>query len=260
MITHYADLSLHTVSLQGVRQFYNGLLGFPVAFESETEIRLQVTGFTTLTFTEAYEPIAPAHIAFEVPFSKFSAVVAFLKQEAGVPILRWPDGREIDDFGPGVNAYFRDGDGHLLEVIAHRYVREDVLPHSGPLKAMYMREVGFPVEDVPEFREWLVRTFGMKLEKVYDDFTFAIGGTAHAVIASKRRRWIPIGMYALPPRMTVSFGACGREGLARIRERTEGETILSAGGDELTIMRNDYRIRFVATDVPADLAARLNLP
>jgi len=260
VITHFADLRLNTVSLQGVRQFYHGLLGLPVALESETEIRLQVTGFTTLTFTEAYEPVAPAHFAFEVPYSAFTAAAAFLKEEAGIPILRWPDGREIDDFGEGGNAYFRDGDGHLLEVIAHRYVREDVLPHNGPLKIMYMREVGFPVENVPEFRAWWVRKFGMKLAKVYDDFTFAIGGTAHNVIASKRRRWIPIGMYALPPRMTVSFGVGGREMLARVRELTEDETLLSAGEDELTILRGDYRLRFTATDVPADLAGRLNLP
>jgi len=231
MITHYTDLQLNTVSLQGVKQFYNGLLGIPIVFETETEIRLQVTSFTTLTFTEA-----------------------------GIPILGWPDGREIVEFDTGVNAYFRDGDGHLLEVIAHRYVREDVLPQCGPLKTMYLREVGFPVENVPEFREWWFRKFGMRLEKVYDDFTFAIGGTAHAVIASKRRRWIPIGMYALPPRMTVSFGISGRDALARIRELMDGEIILSAGEDELTITRCDYRIRFVATDFPADIAARLNLP
>jgi len=260
MITHYTDLQLNTVSLQGVKQFYNGLLGIPIVFETETEIRLQVTSFTTLTFTEAYEPIAPAHFAFEVPYSAFSAVAAFLKEEAGIPILSWPDGREIVEFDTGVNAYFRDGDGHLLEVIAHRYVREDILPQCGPLKTMYLREVGFPVENVPEFREWWFRKFGMRLEKVYDDFTFAIGGTAHAVIASKRRRWIPIGMYALPPRMTVSFGISGRDALARIRELMDGEIILSAGEDELTITRCDYRIRFVATDFPADIAARLNLP
>ncbi|REJ20044.1 MAG: glyoxalase/bleomycin resistance/dioxygenase family protein [Paenibacillaceae bacterium] len=263
MITHFADLALHTVSLEGVRQFYNGLLGIPVVFESDKEIRFQVTPFTTLTFTEAYEPVAPVHFAFEVPWSAFSDVIAYLKEAAGIPLLRWPDGREfvdLDGSGPEINAYFRDGDGHLLEVIAHRYVREDVLPQGGPLKVLYLREVGFPVEDVSEFRGWLSGRFGMKLAKVFDDFTFAIGGTAHAVIASKQRRWIPIRMYALPPNMTVTFGVSGRHTLERIRELTAGEPILSSGEDELTIMRNDYRIRFAATDVPADIAVRLNLP
>jgi catechol-2,3-dioxygenase len=78
MITHVADLRLHTVSLDGVRQFYNGLLGLPIASESEGEIRFRVTPFTTLAFAEAYEPVAPAHFAFEVPWSTFSDVIAYL--------------------------------------------------------------------------------------------------------------------------------------------------------------------------------------
>jgi catechol 2,3-dioxygenase-like lactoylglutathione lyase family enzyme len=263
MITHFADFRLHTVSLNGVKQFYNGLMGMPVVFESDQEIRFQVTRDTTLTFEEAYEPVAPAHFAFEVPYSAFADVVAHMQEEAGIPLLRWPDGRVIDEFdesGPGINVYFRDGDGHLLELIAHREVREDVLPQCGPLKILYLREIGFPVDDVSGFREWMSRTFGMKLSKVYDDFTFAIGGTAHAIVVSKRRRWIPIGMFSLPPRMAVTFGVSGRGTLDRIRELVDGEPVLSAGEDEVTIMRGDYPIRFLATDVPADIAARLNLP
>lgn len=263
MITHFADFRLQTVSLEGVRQFYNELLGLPVAFESAKEIRFRLTDFTTLTFKEAYEPVAPAHFAFEVPWSAFSGVVDYMKKEAGIPLLRWPDGHVIDEFdesGPGINVYFRDGDGNLLELIAHRYVREDVLPPCGPLKVMYLREVGFPVEDVPGFREWMSRKFGMKLAKVYDDFTFAIGGTAHAIIASKNRRWIPIGMLSLPPRMSVTFGVSGREALDQVRGLMERERILFDGADGLTILRGDYPIRFAATDVPADIAARLNLP
>jgi len=261
MITHVADLTLHTVSLDGVRQFYNGLLGLPIASETASEIRFRVTPFTTLTFAETYEPVAPAHFAFEVPWSSFSDVVAYLKREAGIPLLRWPDGRETIDDGTLANAYFRDGDGHLLEVIAHRYVREDALPQNGPVKILNLREVGFPVEDVSAFRGWLSGRFGMKLAKMHDDFTFAIGGTAHAVVVSKRRRWIPIGMLALPPNMTVTFGLSGRDAPARIRAWAEGETVLSADGDGLTILRDGYRIRFAAkTDVPADIAARLHLP
>jgi hypothetical protein len=263
MITHFADFRLQTVSLEGVKQFYNGRLGLPVVSESDGEIRFRLTDLTTLTFAEAYEPVAPAHFAFEVPWSAFSEAVDYLRKEADVPLLRWPDGHEIDEFdesGPGINVYFRDGDGHVLELIAHRGVREDVLPPSGPLKVMYLREVGFPVDDVLEFREWMSRTFGMKLAKVYDDFTFAIAGTAHAIVVSKQRRWIPIGMLSLPPRMSVTFGVSGRDALARIRGSLDGERILSESEDELTIRRGGYPIRFAATDVPADLGARLNLP
>mgnify|MGYP001424547061 CR=1 FL=1 len=219
MITHFADFRLHTVSLNGVRQFYNERLGFPVAFESDREIRFQVTRDTTLTFAEAYEPVTPAHFAFEVPYSAFSEVVAYMKEEAGIPLLRWPDGREIDEFdesGAGINVYFRDGDGHLLELIAHRYVREDVLPPCGPLKVMYLREIGFPVDEVSGFREWMSRTFGMKLAKVYDDFTFAIGGTAHAIVVSKHVR-------GRRPRSAGPHSRVGGGGAHPLRRRRRGD-------------------------------------
>lgn len=260
MITHFADLRLNTVSLQGVRQFYGGLLEFPISFESDIEIRFQATEFDSLTFVETFEPVSPAHCAFEVPFSAFSSVVAFLKDEARIPLLRWPDGREIDDFGTGINAYFRDGDGHLLEVISHPYIQEGILSARGRLKTLYLREVGFPVNSVPEFREWMAGMLGMKLAKVYDDFTFAVGGTAHAVLVSKRRRWIPVQMIALPPSMTVSFGVDNRDTLDRIRERLSGEAILSSDPMEFTISRSGYRIRFVATDIARDIPVHLRLP
>lgn len=136
-------------------------------------------------FKEAEEPLNPAHFAFEVPFTAFDDVVHLL-QEAGVTLLRWPDGRVVDEFETGRNVYFRDGDGNLLEVIAHTYVREGVLPPSGHLKILYLREIGFPVDDVIAFRELLVDLFDFKFDKVVDNFTFAIGELRMPLLFRKR--------------------------------------------------------------------------
>ena len=122
MITHFAGLKLKTVSIQGVKQFYHGLLHFPVASESEVEIVFQPTPDFTLAFEEAYEPIAPAHIAFEVPYSQFESMLQKLAEQ--VPLLKWPDGEAVERFDTGVNVYFKDGDGNLLEFIAHEDLKE----------------------------------------------------------------------------------------------------------------------------------------
>jgi catechol-2,3-dioxygenase len=114
MITHFTGLTLKTVSIQGVKQFYHGLLQFPVVRESEAEIAFQPTPDFTLVFEEVFEPIAPAHIAFEVAFSQFDSTVRSLAEQ--VPLLKWPDGNVVEPFDSGVNVYFRDGDGKFAGV------------------------------------------------------------------------------------------------------------------------------------------------
>ncbi|MDP1420491.1 glyoxalase/bleomycin resistance/dioxygenase family protein [Peribacillus simplex] len=205
MITHFADLELLTVSIEGVKQCYAKRLQFPILTESKDFIQFQLTPFTTLSFKEAFEPISPAHFAFQVPYSHFDEVVSFV-QQSGLLVLSQEQGQYIDETNGRKNLYFRDGDGNLLEIIAHDYVNEDELKASGMLQVLYLREIGFPVDSVPILREWLKSHFGMKTEQDQDIFNFVISGTAHAIVVSKQRPWIPIAMKALPPKMAVTFG------------------------------------------------------
>jgi len=241
MITHFRELQLNTVSIPSIRQFYHERLLLPIVQESGSRIELQVTEHCTITFLEAFEPVAPAHVAFEVPYSEFDALAALLKQQ-GVMIEKWPDGREVDDFGTGRNIYFRDGDGNLLELIAHHYIKEDVIVPFGSLRVLYMREIGFPVNDVAAFRTRLQELMNVKLDKVFDDFTFAIGGTAHFVLASKQRRWIPIAMVALPPRMRVTLGVPDAETLREIGSRLSENERISAADNELRLSIHGYQL------------------
>ncbi|WP_188988609.1 VOC family protein [Paenibacillus nasutitermitis] len=241
MITHFKELQLNTVSIPSVKQFYHERLLLPIVQESGSLVEFQVTEHCTILFIEAYEPIAPAHLAFEVPYSEFDQLAAFLKQQ-GVMIEKWPDGREVVDFDKGRNIYFRDGDGNLLELIAHPYIKEDVVVPSGSLRVLYMREIGFPVDDVGDFRTRLQELMNIKLDKVLDDFAFAIGGTAHFVLASKQRRWIPIAMLALPPRMLVTLGVPDAAVLREIDSRLRENERISATASELHLMINDYHL------------------
>ncbi|MCS7462263.1 glyoxalase/bleomycin resistance/dioxygenase family protein [Paenibacillus doosanensis] len=262
MITHFSQLQLQTVSIRGVKQFYHEQLRFPVVYESDHEILLQPAEYFTLSFKEAAEPLAPAHFAFEVPYSDFNNVVDWLQRTGNVTLLKWPNGRIIDDFETGLNVYFRDGDGNLLEIIAHNYITEGILTPCGELKILYLREVGFPVDSVADFRALLVELFNFSLAKVYDNFTFAIGGTAHAVIASKQRKWIPIAMTALPPTMNVSFGISSLDFIEKVKTNLTAKGIPYESDEhcQLHFQIKEYSFRLGLTDFPDKAPALLNLP
>jgi len=261
MITHFAQLQLNTVSIQGIKQFYHDQLRFPIVYEFDNEICFQPTEYFTLSFKEALEPLAPVHFAIEVPFSEFEIVVNWLSK-TGITLLKWPDGRIIDDFETGRNVYFRDGDGNLLEIIAHRYLKEGILSPSGELKMLYLREIGFPVDNVIDFRALLVEIFNFNLDKVYDNFTFAIGGTAHAVIASKKRKWIPIAMTALPPNMKVGLGVSSSAFIDKVRTSLtlKGIPYEYQEDGQLYFKLNEYSFYLKLTNFSEKVPALLNLP
>ncbi|MBA2941668.1 VOC family protein [Paenibacillus sp. CGMCC 1.16610] len=260
MITHFARVELNTVSIQGVKQFYGNQLQFPISFEAVDEIHLQPSEHCKLVFKEGGQPLCPAHMAFEVPFTAFDDIVNLL-QKAGVTLLQWSDGRSVDEFETGKNVYFRDGDGNLLEILAHTYVQEGVLPPSGYLKILFLREIGFPVDNVFAIRELFVELFDFKLDNVEDNFTFAIGGTAHVVVVSKKRKWLPIAMTALQPAMKVTFGAPNVQVLNRISNNLEGKNIpYTLEKDRLHFQIGDYNLHIQVTAFPENIPALLQLP
>jgi len=259
MITHFSNVELNTVSVKGVKQFYSGQLRFPIVEETSQRITFQPVDHCTITFNLAYEPISPVHIAFEVPNSKFLEAVSNLKASS-VQLLKWDDGREIDNFETGENVYFRDGDGNLLEIISHFYIKEDVIEPKGSLSLIYLREVGFPVPDVIQFREWLVETLNVKLDKILDNFSFAIGGTAHCVITSINRKWIPISMVALPPKIKVTFGVTDHVFIRSVAEKLQSDEIISFQDGELHFNKLGYYFILKVSDIGAQVPSLLNLP
>jgi hypothetical protein len=257
LITHYAALELQTVSIQGVKQAYADGLQLPILYEASNFIKFQLTPFTTLSFKETYEAICPVHFAIQVPYSQFIDISSFIRQ-SGLFILKQESGQYIDETNGRKNLYFRDGDGNLLEIIAHEYIKEDQIELSGNLKAMYLREIGFPVKSVPNFRDWLKNTLKMKTERDQDTFNFVIGGTAHAVVVSKERPWIPISMKALPPKMRVTLGTTDINFINKLASKLDN-TLLES--DKVYFAKDGYNfcVKY-ASDFELSLLKKLNLP
>ena len=151
MITHISDIKLQTVSIEGVKQVYKDIYYLFNKKETVSFIQFEVTPYTTISFQEVYEPIAPAHFAFEIPYSKFHETARWLN-DSGLLIVKWQNGNVIGEENGLFNLYFKDGDGNLLEIIAHSYVKEDVLVPYSPLNILYVREIGLPVKSVPVLR------------------------------------------------------------------------------------------------------------
>ena len=261
MITHILDIKLQTVSIEGVKQVYRDILSFPIKKETESFIQFKVTPYTTISFQELYEPIAPAHFAFEIPYSKFHEVARWL-EKSGLLIVKWKDGHTIDEESGRFNLYFRDGDGNLLEIIAHSYVKEDVLvPHS-PLNVLYVREIGLPVKSVPVFTEWLKLNLDMKTMEDGDIFNFVIGGTAYIVATWWQRPWIPIAMKALPPKVHVSFGTPDQAFLQRIQNNLKKNSVpYECKHNELLFIQLGYSFTVLHTPkFPSDIPSKINLP
>lgn len=261
MITHILDIKLQTVSKEGVKQVYKDILSFPVKRETASFIQFEVTPYTTISFQEVYEPIAPAHFAFEIPYSKFHETARFL-EGSGLLIAKWKDGHAIDEESGRFNLYFRDGDGNILEIIAHSYIKEDVLiPHS-PLNILYVREIGLPVKSVPVFTEWLKSNLDMKTMEDGDIFNFVIGGTAYIVATWWQRPWIPIAMKALPPKVHVSFGTPDQVFLQRIQNRFKKNSVpFECKRNEVSFIQQEYSFSIVHTpEFHSDIPRKLNLP
>lgn len=261
MITHFSELKLQTVSIQGVEQVYAKRLGIPVLSKTNKQISFKLTPYVTLVFEEAYEPISPAHFAFQVPFSKFYETAKRI-QESGVLIVRWEDGHEIDEEEDRLNLYFRDGDGNLLEIIAHKYIEEDVLIPYTPLNILYVREVGCPVKSVPVYREWLKSNLFMKTFEDGEFFNFVIGGTAHVVASWVGRTWIPIAMKALPPKIHVSFGTPSFHFIQKVQNHLrQNDVPCQFSKNEISFVQEGYSFSIQHTPhFKADIPNKLNLP
>jgi hypothetical protein len=166
----------------------------------------------------------------------------------------------IDKYETGENVYFRDGDGNLLEVITHYYVQEGILQPSGDMKILYLREVGFPVVNVVTTREWLIWVLNVEIDKEFDNFSFAIAGTAHNVLTSIHRKWIPISMFALPPMMNVIYGVTDIDFIKSVESKLEQDEIIHSSDSELQFKKYEYIFTLRITDFNKEIPKLLNLP
>ena len=85
---------------------------------------VKVNETLSMDFDDRWPEFTPLHYAFIAPDDEFDAILGRVNQE-GIPFGSGPgsaeDG-EINHLFGGRGFYFRDPNGHLLEVITHTYV------------------------------------------------------------------------------------------------------------------------------------------
>lgn len=121
-ISHFA---LNITDMERAEKFYTEVLGFPVLMRTHTKAGLQHievdAGNVAIALFESPQLDLEAahktmtddgylHFAFDAPFDRFDVTLQALK-EGGVNM----DG-EPRDWGESVSVYFRDPDGHQLEI------------------------------------------------------------------------------------------------------------------------------------------------
>ena len=121
-ISHFG---LNVTNMERAEKFYTGVLGFPVLMRTHTKAGLQHievdAGNVAIALFESPQLDLKAahktmtedgylHFAFDAPYNRFDATLQALG-EAGVKM----DG-EPRDWGKSVSIYFRDPDGHQLEI------------------------------------------------------------------------------------------------------------------------------------------------
>jgi catechol 2,3-dioxygenase-like lactoylglutathione lyase family enzyme len=125
-VSHILETSLYVDDLVRSRDFYARVFGFVPVFEDERMCAMEVPGEQVLLLfrhgmTDRPAPLAGGvipphhgrgelHLAFAIPFGELAAWDAHLARlEVAVESrIDWPRG--------GTSLYFRDPDGHSLEV------------------------------------------------------------------------------------------------------------------------------------------------
>lgn len=121
-LDHFA---LNVKNMETAEEFFSQKLGFPVIYRTETQAGLKhieldvgnaaIALFESpdLDFESAHKTMTDdgyLHFAFSGDYDKFDATLDALK-EKGIRL----DGRPRD-WGKSVSVYFRDPDGHQLEI------------------------------------------------------------------------------------------------------------------------------------------------
>ncbi|OCO98237.1 MULTISPECIES: glyoxalase/bleomycin resistance/dioxygenase family protein [unclassified Ensifer] len=182
-------LSLPTSDVSKSAGFFRDLLELPTIGNS-----IQV-GWSEIRLIPAMQA-APrgVHLAFNVPYERFDAAIAWLKQRT--PLQREPDGNEchvLEGDWQSKSVYFDGPDSSVLELIGRRRLVGPAakLPFSGS-DLSCLSEVGLPTGDVEGTVAEAVWTFGVGTLAPASSSFGAIGNDEGMLIAvDPHRPWFP---------------------------------------------------------------------
>lgn len=185
------ELDLYSNNLEATRRFYVRQLGLPLVAHSVSHLTVLI-GYTRLTFRFVDQPVAPYHMAINVPRGSLEVLMYYydldyLSTEApGKTIAYFPDWR-------AKACYFYDTQGNLLEFIARTDLNLD--DPNLILADMFqgVSEIGLATQDVTYTtneiqRRFDVEQFGKMTPK--PDFNALGDDNGLFIIAQLGRPWL----------------------------------------------------------------------
>lgn len=184
-------IDLYTNDPAATRHFYTECLGLAIVAESADYLTLQV-GWTQLTFRAVTQPVAPYHLAINVPGGTLEVcmhcyALDYLDTQApGQTIAEFPAWRAR-------SCYFQDNNGNLLEFISRHDLHLDNPNLTIGDLFQGISEIGIVTENVAETTRQLVTRFGIESfskSTPMPDFN-AVGDDNGLFILSKAgRNWL----------------------------------------------------------------------
>lgn len=185
------ELDLYTNNLEAVRLFYVGRLGLPILSRSRAHLTMLV-GYTKLTFQLVNQPVAPYHVAINVPYDSLDVLMYYYDldylstQCPGKTIAYFPDWR-------AKACYFYDPCGNLLEFIARTDLDLNDPNLTLPDLFQGISEIGLPTQDVAYTSREIQRRFCVKqFSKTTPQADFNALGDDNGlfILAQEGRTWL----------------------------------------------------------------------
>ncbi len=193
-----------------MKEYYQGLLGFPVLAEEPKEITFGA-GLTPITFVKATpEQGRPFyHFAFNIPENKLLAARKWQLQRT--PLILTPSHQRDPKFPDHVrhfrnwnahSVFFWDPADNLLEYIA-RHDLKNTAPDPEKFSThdiLYASEIAFVVDDQPVAATTLNKNLGLQVYPQGSSFWWAMGDELGLLLCIPRRKW------GTPPGKVKTFG------------------------------------------------------
>ena len=185
------ELDLYTSDLEATKRFYVSRLCLPMVSQSTTHLTVLV-GWTRLTFRLVHQPVAPYHLAINVPHDSLEVLMYYYDLDF---LSTQAPGKTIADF-PAWQArscYFYDATGNLLEFIARTDLNLNDPNLTFPDLIQGISEVGVPTEDVPYTSRLIQQRFGVEQfskSTLMSDFNALGTDTGLFILSKVGRNWL----------------------------------------------------------------------
>ncbi|GAB3949903.1 hypothetical protein GCM10028805_27020 [Spirosoma harenae] len=241
------ELDLYSNDLEATRLFYVSRLGLPLLVHSAAQITVLV-GHTRLTFRLVDQPVAPYHIAINVPSDSLDVLMYYYDLD----YLPTHTPEKTVAYFPDWQAkacYFYDTNGNLLEFIARTELNLNNPALTVPELFQGISEIGLTTQDVAYTSHEIQRRFRVnQFHKTTPkpDFNALGDDNGLFILAKEGRHWLFTNTKAGLNYCRVQF----TNGSSDVQQE-----LYSYEVNQLPIgYAMDYRQRYVSENVDAQMA------